>query len=511
MVITAMTKKIERLTVNKRDEAAVVVEKIIDSEAHELVLSIPRFSKLADSLANFHLIKREADLLKKKVIIESVDDKAIELAGLAKLESVNPFFVKSRRQFSDIVVNQPKKIAVAVPLKEEKLDRKKTEWSLPKLPSLGKTVIILGLAVILLILLFIVIKVLPRAEIAIISKKTPWSFNDSVIVDKAVADIDYLKSKIPGQLFSQTRNLQLVFPASGKKKVEKYAGGTITVYNSYSSEPQPLVVRTRFLAPDGKIFRLTKGITVPGAKIVEGKIIPSSIEAAVIADQPGEAYNIGPVSRFSIPGLKGTPKYEAFYAESKAEMTGGFIGEAGYPTDDDFKKAKAELRQKLEEALSVVVISQIPGEFKVLEGAKEISFGAPEITEADRSGNFGIFGEAKMAVLTFKESDVSEMFLRKVRGELGLTFKLKDQEMEYGQPRADFKKGAMSFPIKFNGVAVQLIDTDELKQKLVGQSEQDLKAIIFGLSGLESAKISLWPFWVQKVPKNPDKITVAVD
>ncbi len=80
------------------------------------------------------------------------------------------------------------------------------------------------------------------------------------------------------------------------------------------------MVRTRFLALDGKIFRLTKGITVPGAKIVEGKIIPSSIEAAVIADQPGEAYNIGPVSRFSIPGLKGTPKYEAFYAESKADI-----------------------------------------------------------------------------------------------------------------------------------------------------------------------------------------------
>src|SRR3989344_1083263 len=96
----------EKITVNKRDEAAEVVEKIIDSQAEEIVLSVPRFSKLTDSLSNFHLIRREADLLKKKIIIESVDDKAIELASLAKLESVNPFFVKSRRQFSDIVINQ---------------------------------------------------------------------------------------------------------------------------------------------------------------------------------------------------------------------------------------------------------------------------------------------------------------------------------------------------------------------------------------------------------------------
>src|SRR3989344_3917354 len=92
----------EKITVNKRDEAAEVVEKIIDSTADEIILSVPRFSKLTDSLSNFHLIRREAELLRKKVIIESVDDKAIELASLSKLESVNPFFTKSRRGISDI-------------------------------------------------------------------------------------------------------------------------------------------------------------------------------------------------------------------------------------------------------------------------------------------------------------------------------------------------------------------------------------------------------------------------
>jgi len=80
-----MDKKLEKISVTKRDEAAEVVEKIIDSTADEIILSVPRFSKLTDSLSNFHLIMREAELLHKKVIIESVDDKAIELASLAKL------------------------------------------------------------------------------------------------------------------------------------------------------------------------------------------------------------------------------------------------------------------------------------------------------------------------------------------------------------------------------------------------------------------------------------------
>ncbi|MBI2025139.1 MAG: hypothetical protein HYT03_03585 [Candidatus Harrisonbacteria bacterium] len=97
------SRKIQKLTVGRTDEVALVVEKIIDSEAGEVIMNIPRFSRLADSLANFHLIAREAKLLRKKIVIESVDDKIIELAGLAGLESLNPFLTRSRKQFYDIV------------------------------------------------------------------------------------------------------------------------------------------------------------------------------------------------------------------------------------------------------------------------------------------------------------------------------------------------------------------------------------------------------------------------
>jgi len=98
--------KIKKIYVNKSDEPTLIAEKIIDTDAGEIVLNIPKFSKIADSLANFHLIKREAEALDKKVIIESVDDKVIELCGISGIEAVNPFFVKSRRQFSDIVIQK---------------------------------------------------------------------------------------------------------------------------------------------------------------------------------------------------------------------------------------------------------------------------------------------------------------------------------------------------------------------------------------------------------------------
>src|SRR3989344_8245178 len=99
-------KPITKIHINKSDEVAFIVEKIIDADAREVVLSVPRFSKLAESLANFHLIKREADLLHRKIVIESVDDKVIELSGIAGLDSVNPVLTRSRRQFSDIITTK---------------------------------------------------------------------------------------------------------------------------------------------------------------------------------------------------------------------------------------------------------------------------------------------------------------------------------------------------------------------------------------------------------------------
>ena len=99
----------KKILVNKSDEVVIIVEKIIESDEEEVTLSIPRFSHIGESLSNFHLLKREADALDKKVIIESVDDHVIELAEMSGLKAVNPFFAKNKRQFSDIVVLKKEK------------------------------------------------------------------------------------------------------------------------------------------------------------------------------------------------------------------------------------------------------------------------------------------------------------------------------------------------------------------------------------------------------------------
>lgn len=550
----------KKISVNKSDEVAIIVEKMIESEDDEITLSIPRFSHISESLSNFYLLKREADALGKKISVESIDDRVIELAEMSGLIGTNPFFAKNKRQFSDIVAPRSagksgqqkvrvgklvkKTVEVQIPKEEPEEEEevrpvlrrpqvqefpaaapKKinplSNFEIPKvsLPSVSmpeiqfskKWVYVLVVVLALSGFGYAAAKVLPSAEVKITAIKTEWTYDNSITVDKS-ATLDTKAMSVPGQIFSEANTDTKKFPATGRRQVEKHAIGTMTVYNSYSSDAQQLVEKTRFMAPDGKLFRLTKTITVPGAKIVDGKIVASNITAEVIADVAGPDYNIGPVKLFTIPGFKGSPKYQSFYGESTSDMKGGFIGEVAYPTSDDIIKAKSSAGADLENALNAKLLMQVPKEFKILDGTRTYRVVSQKADdEADEDGNFGILTEGRSTIIAFKESDLIELLQDKALSSSEEDNEVRSHTLEYGIARVDFDRGRMTFPVNFKSTLARKIDADALKSKISGKSEAELKQMVFELPGLETATISLWPFWVKTVPINPDKINVLVD
>jgi hypothetical protein len=524
-------KPIERIQVSKNDEIALVVERIIDANADEVVLTIPRFSRLIESSANFHLIKREADLLNKRVVIETVDDKAIKLAEGVGLDSLNPLFVK-KRQFSDIVsapamdIEKPVSKTSSEPVpamtssapeadseelagelapqtkvkkrRKFSFSNSKPQIRLPKRKALITTVVIIGA----ILVIASIAKLLPKADIIITTTKIPWEFGDTLTLSK---------NEGTAQLFHDSRNMTVAFPASGIQKIQKYATGKITVYNAYSSEAQPLVRRTRFVTPDGKIFRLTEGITVPPAKVVEGKIIPSSIEAAVIADEPGIAHNVGSISRFSVPGFKGTAKYEGFYGKSTQPMSGGFVGEAAVPTDGDIRGAKDNVAERIKQALEAALLGTLPADFKVVDGASKFQITKQSVvTETDASGQFSVFTEAEMDLTAFKETDIIAMLKEKMRIEFGVDYDFKDLQVDYGEAKADFSDGSLKILVTARGQAHQPIDKQALQAQVLGRSENSLRALISSLAGFEDGQVSFWPFWVKDVPARSNRVTIDI-
>lgn len=533
----------QKIFVIKNEDIASVVEKVLAAGDVSLVLVIPKASSLLGSLANFHLLKREADSVGKKILIESVDEQILALAKASGFEALNPFLSGPRRPVSDIVSRdvmpsgmkservvdteaRPRfasrfpKDASRARARAHADDGEATLAPAPREPKTvrrlrwgGRMALLFGVAGVLVLAVGLAAMVwLPRAEITVIRKKHAWNFEGKLTADTRAAGVLPADRVVPAQRFLEKRNARLSFPASGRKMVERKATGVVTIYNAYSSEPQSLVQTTRLLTPEGKLFRLAKSIAVPGARVEEGKIIPSSIEAGVIADKPGADYNIGPVSRFTIPGFKGSPKFQGFYAESKAPMAGGFVGEAALPTAEDLTKGREEIARTLRDALNGFLRGQLPNDFTVPEGGTRFNIVRETVfDEADEQGKFSIFAEAEMNLLAFRETDARTLALVLARSELGEEMEPVEFTLSFGTISANFDAGRLELPLTYRGTFAEYLDPGLFRSQAAGKSEADLRTLVAALPGFESAKISFWPFWVTHVPSNVKRINVHIE
>jgi len=356
--------------------------------------------------------------------------------------------------------------------------------------------------------------ILPRAQIIINPKKEDIRLETEITADKSINSIDFKNNKIPGQVFQIETEDSRKFPTTGEKEVEEKAKGTIMVYNQYSSSEQTLVKTTRFLSENGKIFRLTETVVIPGASIEEGKIIPSSKEVTVEADEPGEAYNIGP-SKFTIPGFEGTAKYAGFYGQSTEAMAGGAKGKMKVATKQDIEGAtqivSAELKNKVKDEFN----KKIPSDLKILDNSQVLEVIASDSTlEADEPGKeFTITVKARAWGLAFKEEDALSLIKENIKEKISQDKILipSSLKIDYKNVKTDSAQGKTNFTAQIEGKAAWNIDENKLKKDLAGKDEVEVRRYLSSLVEIETAKVIFWPFWVKKIPTNKNKIKITIN
>jgi len=536
-------KPTKKIYANKNDSCAVIVHKIISLEVDEFILYLPKNSIIAENPKNFKLLKREVTTVKKKVIIESVDNNILEMASASGLEIMDGLFGRSsssRRALMDIV---PAKSRLESTTENKKQFFKKNKISLfhksidkieeeaEKLTStmsetaeiteeisrrrfsFKKIGLILAFGAGLTLTGYWAFFVLPSVEILIERQKTDWSFSGNVVASTEATTISKEGSIIPAQIFTISRNSIGSFPASGTERVERRAKGVITVWNAHSRSPQLLVRNTRFATLDGRIYRTTSAVTVPGARISAGEIQPSSIDVEVIADIAGEAHNIGPVARLRIPGFQGTPRYTGFYGEFKTGASDGFIGEIRVPTASDINQAKEEVTTKVRNAIRSSITMTIPPELKIIEDAITYTVTKEGVTSSvNEQGEFtyGVIMEAK--VPAFRESDIISLMAQKFHENNADIYDIVSKNLSYvAMPVVNLTAGRVSIPLEFTGSWARSLDIKAFKTKILGMNSQSLREAIFAIPGISNSQINFSPFWVNSVPRDPARVRINLN
>ena len=315
------------------------------------------------------------------------------------------------------------------------------------------------------------------------------------------AEID--EDKIPIQIFRTTREATHFFLATGKEDKTIKARGIIRVYNKYSNSTQTLVPNTRFISKEGKLFRSTHKLNIPG----EGHA-----DVEVIAVQAGGEYNIGP-SNFSLPGLAGSVLYTSVYGTSFDPMTGGSVQTVSVVTKEDIALAQEELVVSLSENAKEVLLKKIPEDIILLPKSLEVevldSFSLIKVgSELEK---FSYTVEVEVSVFGIQES-ISELFAREL-----LSNEMSEEEridegsffVAYQVQSSSEETESISLKLDVSSRVYHALDPVELRLRLKGASINRVVALLSEYPHLVSAQVSLWPFWVNTIPENIEKIQVS--
>ena len=362
---------------------------------------------------------------------------------------------------------------------------------------------------------------LPKADIKIFTKAKIQSLDMQIKGDSGAQKPDLDSMSIPAKAVSVDVDVTKNFNSSGDKSASSQkAHGIITIYNEYSSSTQPLVATTRFLSENGKLFRLVKGVIVPGTSNVGGETKPGVVEAEVMADEAGDAYNIEP-TRFTIPGFQGSgnEKYSKFYAKSSKSMTGGKDGQGSVKTvtESDIANAKnsmaADIRQKARE--------QIKNESGQDEAVLDDALSIENITYSSSANSgeiadsFSLTAKGKVHAVIFSQSDALELAaeqINKNKDKSAATVGKDSISFEFGKPDVDFAKGTILIRAHATGKATDAIDLSNLKKGILGKSEEDFKAYLKSYNQITSAEIEYWPPFISgKIPAYESRVNIVLD
>lgn len=346
-----------------------------------------------------------------------------------------------------------------------------------------------------------------------------WPVADSLnLVKSAVVDVykeaDYQNGVIPGEIFENERKESKEFPASGKAVVEEKARGIIKVYNGYSQSPQSLVIGTRFVSADGKLFKSVKKETVPGGSYDKGKFVPGEIDIEVIAAEAGESYNIGP-STFSIPGFAGTPKYTSFYGKSFSDIKGGFEGEVSQIVQADLDKAEEDMVNRLKQEAGDMIKKSIPEGYVLLNEAifqktaeKNFSKKAGETGES-----FSLEVKIVSKAIIFKKADMEKAAEYLVKSKMQEGWKIKGMEISYAFKSIGYEEedeSSISLDADIKSVVYEDIDLEDIKKSIYGKSFNEVRSFLTGYKGVSKVKIEPGAFWKNRMPEDINKIEIGL-
>ncbi len=312
---------------------------------------------------------------------------------------------------------------------------------------------------------------------------------------------------LPFEVMALSGDDELTVSTATETEIATKAAGTIVLYNEFSDTPQKLAKDTRVEGSNGKIYKTTAAVTIPGKE----DETPGSIEAGIVAEATGSGYNSSPID-FTLPSFAGTSKFEKIYARSKGDIIGGAAGTTYTLNDEDKKRLQETVLPALKQRLENQAKVQIP-EGYILYPTATLFVPSDELEASVGDMGTVIKQKATLYAFLFQEERLAMEIAKKEKFTADavriptlrdLVFALKDPNIP-----SPTTLDELGFTLSGQGILVAAFDAEEIKKDVRGRAKQDLALVVDNHPSVAEMKGRISPFWRIRFPEDVEDIKIT--
>ncbi len=532
------------------EDITSAIDKLTKDSADKIQVVTAKRSTLFQSVINLRLLKKSAADVKKELILITTDRVSINLAsrigvpvahqigeppipaaaavsGVAAagaamaagaddeidggtISEKDPEPVKpAPKPVSEPDVSPDKPVATGAAVGAASASAAKSgKAKVPNISTMQKRILWIGLGLVVVIGLIAANFYFASAKVTLFAKGSQLNSSFNFTADPQAKQSNISANLLAATQISSNKTLNASVQATGSKDNGTKASGTMTVSNC-TTNAQPLVSGTRFVSPDGKVFRSTADVSVPAATYPIGVCIAGKKSVEVSSDANGDSYNLGPAD-YTIPALS-NPAVTA----KGGQMAGGTSKIAKVITQGDVDKAKqtaldADKPGSLKEIQDKAGNGQV-----VLDASLQQTVNStnpnPDVNAEAASGSVAV--QVTYTALAVKKSELSDLAKAEEQQQVGANKQIYDdgsgnlQLISSGPPDAS---GAQKFSAKATAFAGTKIDTTALAKQIKGKKYGEAVDIASSQPDIDKAEIVLTPGWATSMPSFPSHIHIEI-
>lgn len=380
-----------------------------------------------------------------------------------------------------------------------------------KVPSFNKfrkkVFLIGGGALALLIFLIWAIWFAPSATIVIDARTTDRALKTSVTIGSDVTT-DSDSSTIKSMAQQEKETVSIDFDATGTEDRGEKATGQVKM-SVLSLSPTSIPAGTSLTTDTGLSFVTAANAVIPAASYGPGcfpTACASSATVNVTAAGSGTKYNGASGS------LSGAPS--GVSAQFTSPASGGTEKIVKIVTQADVLKAKEQLEAQNVDEIKKKLKAKFGNDVTVIEDSFVKSGGDPLSSPGigqESSGKAKLTRDTTFTMTGLSKNDLDTY----LKSAFENTLNNKDEQRIYDNGLkhvkfSDFKPGerVATMTIDTTGQIGPKIDDSKIKEEVKGKRYGEVQADLKSIDGVNDADTKFWPFWVQTVPNDSNKIKI---